>query len=82
VVESGLDDMGLDGALGVGEAVRANPNTTKRSKKKKKKKFNNTHSDSLPKIFTKTTQIKTKIKKSSLKFFTVMSLTKRGEIRN
>jgi hypothetical protein len=28
--------MGLDGALGVGEAVRANPNTTKRSKKKKK----------------------------------------------
>jgi hypothetical protein len=27
--------MGLDGALGVGEAVRANPNTTKRSKKKK-----------------------------------------------
>jgi hypothetical protein len=72
VVESGLDDMGLDGALGVGEAVRANPNTTKRSKKK----IYNTYSDSLPKIFTKTTQIKTKIKKSSLKNYTFMSLTR------
>jgi hypothetical protein len=70
VVESGLDDMGLDGALGVGEAVRANPNTTKRSKKKNY----NTHSDFLPKIFTKTTQIKTKIKKSILKNYTAMSL--------
>jgi hypothetical protein len=38
------------------------------------KQIYNTYSNSLPKIFTKTTQIKTKIKKSSLKNYSVMSL--------
>jgi hypothetical protein len=78
VVESGLDDMGLDGALGVAEAVTANPNTTKRSKKKKNY---NTHSDSLPKIFLKQPKSKQKSRNQALKLY-CYEPTKRGEIRN
>jgi hypothetical protein len=77
VVESGPDDMGLDGAVGVREAVRANPNTTKRSKKNLQYPFRFS-----PENLHKHNPTQNKNEEIKPKKLYCYEPTKRGEIRN